>query len=241
MSAQALREILATDTVEAARALLGHILVRRGPGHLLRAGRIVETEAYTCDDPASHSFRGATARNRSMFCSPGAAYVYLIYGMHCCLNVVSGEEGRGEAVLIRALEPVEGLEAMREARAAARMRRSRSAPDGRSSGNGTAGGAISGERLRTTTWLCSGPGKLCQALSIDRSFDGVDLFGDAASLRGEASGRTDRTPDDSLVIVPDGFEPPQEIVSATRIGIRESADLPRRFYCAESPHVSRRG
>ncbi len=231
MSPQALREILAGDTVEAARSLIGHVLFRRGPGNMLRTGRIVETEAYTCDDPASHSYRGKTARNSSMFCAPGTAYVYLIYGIHYCLNVVTGEKGSGEAVLIRAIEPLEGIEAMRSARTGSPpghdgsetlTEKTDRTPATASKGTGT-----------PPAWLCSGPGKLCQALSIDRSFDRIDLL-----ARGQP-GHPGAERSDRIGILPDQYEPADSIIAAPRIGIRKSAELPRRFFSAESPHVSR--
>lgn len=106
----------------------------------------METEAYTRDDPASHSFRGRTARNASMFLPPFRAYVYRSYGVHFCLNVTSGEEGVGEAVLIRALLPIEGLPVMRRNRGGV--------PDRR---------------------LANGPGNLCAALAIDHGLDGHNL------------------------------------------------------------------
>ena len=152
-SLQALRPIepafVAGDAVSAARALLGTLVVRddRGKRHL---GRIVETEAYAGrDDRASHARAGRTQRTAVMFGPPGVAYVYLVYGMHHCLNVVCGPTGVASAVLIRALEPVAGLERMRE-------RRGRTAgPDER---------------------VAAGPARLCQALGIDRSFGGDDLL-----------------------------------------------------------------
>lgn len=122
--------------MEAARAILGLIVVS-DLGGVRTAGRIIETEAYLQSDPASHSHRGKTARNAPMFGPPGHAYVYFTYGNHWCLNFVTAPEGQGEAVLIRALQPLMGLDTMRE-------RRSQSHP----------------------AQLASGPGKLCQALGI---------------------------------------------------------------------------
>jgi DNA-3-methyladenine glycosylase len=110
------------------------------------AARIVETEAYEPDDPASHAFRGETARNSVMFGEPGHLYVYFTYGMHFCMNAVTGRAGEGMAVLLRAAEPIDGVDEMRRRRG----------------------------RLRDRE-LCSGPAKLCQAFGIDRSFDGADL------------------------------------------------------------------
>jgi DNA-3-methyladenine glycosylase len=126
--------------------LLGRVLVRKLPsGELLRA-RIVETEAYEPDDPASHSFRGPTRRNAAMFGRPGHLYVYFTYGMHWCMNVVTGPVGHGSAVLLRAAEPLEGLEAMVEARGIGRVRD-----------------------------LCRGPARWAQAFAVTGEQDGLDL------------------------------------------------------------------
>jgi DNA-3-methyladenine glycosylase len=128
-------------SVELAPELLGKLVV-----HGDRAGRIVEVEAYRRDDPASHAFAGPTRRNATMFGPPGHLYVYFSYGVHWCANVVCGAQD-GQAVLLRALAPVDGLDAMRAARPAARRDRD----------------------------LASGPGRLTQALGIDVAFDGADL------------------------------------------------------------------
>jgi DNA-3-methyladenine glycosylase len=136
------------DTVEVARALLGCVVWREIDGALL-AGRIVETEAYLgANDPASHARRGLRSeRNASMYLAGGHAYVYFTYGMHYCFNVVTAEEGIAEAVLIRALEPVAGVDRMKSNR----------------------------PKAKNAFDYASGPGKLCMALGIDRELDGARL------------------------------------------------------------------
>jgi DNA-3-methyladenine glycosylase len=137
-------------TVEVARQLLGRYLVRIDAAGV-RAGMILETEAYVGpDDKASHASRGRTPRTSVMFGPAGFAYVYLVYGMHHCLNVVTEQEGYPAAVLIRAVEPSEGM---------ALMQKERPAPDVRR--------------------LTNGPGKLCQAFGIDRRLNGLDMCGEA--------------------------------------------------------------
>ena len=166
-----------------------------------RAARIVEVEAYAgADDPASHAFRGRTARNATMFGPPGHLYVYFTYGMHWCANAVCGPDGSSSAVLVRAAAPLAGLEAMFAARPAARRERD----------------------------LCSGPAKLCQALGVDRTFDGVDLAG-----TGPVGGHR------SVTILDDGTPPPRRPGRSPRIGIRVAVDVPWRWFVAGDPNVSR--
>jgi DNA-3-methyladenine glycosylase len=139
------RAFFARPSPVVARDLLGRLLVRRLPEVTL-VGRIVECEAYQEDDPASHSYRRPTNRTQVMFGRPGHLYVYFTYGMHYCMNVVTGAEGEGSAVLLRAVEPLEGLEWMRERRG-----------------------------LLDVMSLCRGPARLTQAYGIGRAHNGMDL------------------------------------------------------------------
>jgi DNA-3-methyladenine glycosylase len=179
-----------------ARALLGKIVARRFEGVWL-SGRIVETEAYFGeDDPAAHSFAGKTARNAVLFGPPGFAYVYFIYGMYSCLNVSCEPDGRAGGVLIRALEPLAGLDVM------ARLR-----------------GLSASAKPQLLT---SGPGRLCQALSIARaSHNGLDF----TSAKSE------------LQILDDGFQP-ATILATPRIGIRKAVERPHRFVIEGNAFVS---
>ena len=182
------REFYCVDSRDLAPLLLNKLLVRGG-----RAGRIVEVEAYAgAADPASHAFRGRTARNATMFGPPGRLYVYFSYGVHWCANVTCGN---GNAVLLRALAPLDGLDEMRADRPAARRDRD----------------------------LANGPGKLGQALGIDRQLDGADLV----------------TGDRGIVVVDDGTRPPAVPVATPRIGISVATERALRFYVPGDENVSR--
>lgn len=157
MSEKIPTEFYLRDTVTVARDLLGCVLWRR-IGRSVMAGRIVETEAYLgANDPASHARRGLrSARNASMYLKGGHAYVYFTYGMHWCLNVVTQEEDTAEAVLLRAVEPIRGIDAMRARR----------------------------PKAKRDFDLTNGPGKICMAMDIDRSLDGERLDGDRLYVTG---------------------------------------------------------
>jgi DNA-3-methyladenine glycosylase len=180
--------LYARSVHDVARDLLGCV-VRHGDA----AGRIVEVESYHESEPACHAYVGLTPRTHTLFGPPGRAYVYRSYGIHALLNAVAEPEGVGAAVLIRALEPLAGLEAMRERR-----------------------------RLQRAEELCSGPGRLTQALGIGLELNGSSLVeGPIEVLAREAGARRPR------------------VVSGERVGITKAADLPWRFCDAESRHVSR--
>ena len=182
------RAFFARPVVEVARDLVGCVVSHDGA-----SGVIVETEAYHQSEPACHAFVGLTPRTRTLFGPPGRAYVYRSYGIHACLNTVCEEEGTGAAVLIRALEPLAGVDDMRARRGLGR-------PED----------------------LCSGPGKLTQALAIELRHDGADLAAGPLAVHAPRAGR----------------ERPV-LVTGPRVGITKAADLPWRFCAAGNAHVSR--
>ena len=171
------RAYLAGDVVGSARALLGALLVRDDASGR-RVGLIVEVEAYAGpEDAASHARFGPSGRSSVMFGPAGVAYVYLVYGMHHCLNVVTGPRGAPSAVLVRAVEPLEGADLMRASRAAAAIAGRRSPPRD----------ALALERARidglAAARLASGPALVSAAFGLDRSWTGVDLCGASSPLR----------------------------------------------------------
>lgn len=179
------RDFFARSVHEAAPDLIGATLLVDGVG-----GPIVEVEAYDQEDPASHAFRGRTPRNAVMFGPPGFAYVYRSYGIHWCLNVVCDIEGRGEAALVRALQPTHGIEKMRARR-----------------------GDVADRAL------CSGPGRLCQALAVTGDHDGMPLDEQPfALLERDAEA---------------------EILTGPRIGITQAVERTWRYGLAGSPSLSR--
>lgn len=175
------RDFYSRNTLEVAKDLLGCKLVRKD-GNKLFSGIIVETEAYTQDDPACHAYRGKTPRAKTLFGKPGLSYVYFIYGMYHCFNVVTEPEETAGAVLIRALEPIN--------------------PD-----TGT-----------------NGPGKLCKVLNITKELNEVDM-----------------TAVGSILWIEKGIKiPSSEIITTTRIGIKQATDYPWRFYVKDNPFVSKK-
>lgn len=186
------RSFFARPSTAVAPDLLGRILVRRLFDGTRLVVRLVEVEAYGPDDPASHAFRGPTPRNLVMFGVPGHLYVYFTYGMHFCSNVVTGRLDEGSAVLLRAAEPLAGLETM------------------------AANRGVESRRL-----LCSGPGRLTQALAIGRAENGADLIrGGEVSLRaGEPL-------------------PPRRIARSSRVGVNVGAGARWRYFERDSPFRS---
>jgi len=187
------------ELLDVARDLLGKIIVKAG-GNKILAGKIVEVEAYHGDsDEAAHSYGGITKRNEIMFEAGGYLYVYFTYGAHHCCNVVTGKRGQGTAVLIRAVEPVEGIDSMIKNRFGRKLKNDKEIFN-----------------------LTSGPGKVCQAFSIDRTYSGIDLTGNKIFI---LNGEKIKS---------------KEIGVSKRIGIARSVDLLWRFFIKNSPYLSRK-
>ena len=213
----------------AAPLLLGCTLTRtitlNGEKHKLVA-RIVETEAYDQDDPASHAFGGPSDRNAAMFGPAGHLYVYVSYGMHHCCNVVCGPEGFGSGCLVRAIEPLEGVEVMRELREAGRAGKAQAANAGLGHEEALTGheaeqaGRARKHPLKLRD-LTNGPGKVCAALGIDKALYGHDLTVEPLVL--------DFTP----------LLPGETIGCSPRVGISKNADAPKRYFIEGNAFVSR--
>jgi DNA-3-methyladenine glycosylase len=185
-----------------ARDLIGKTIVRRLDNSSYLRGIIVETEAYGgLKDPASHAYGGLTKRNEAMFGEAGYTYVYFTYGFHHCLNIVTGKIGDAQAVLIRAIEPIEGLGSMRKFR---------------------------GNKISDID-LTSGPGKICQALNIDRSLNKVDVTSSSSPIYLE------EMPNDSAKQVIN-----RKIATSPRIGISSGTENKWRFFDASSKYISHR-
>ena len=184
------RAELPVDTIELAQYLIGKTLVHKLPTARL-SGVIVETEGYPPGDAAGHAFRGKTRGNQSLFLGPGYCYVYFTYGSSFMVNVTSEEPGVGAGVLLRALEPLEGIEIMQRFR-----------------------------KMTRTRDIARGPGRLAQAMQIDKRYDGVDLCAGEALWLGTAARR----------IGP--------ICSSTRIGLTREVHRKRRFFESGNPYVS---
>lgn len=189
------REFFERDTVTAARELVGQILVRKTPQGVCR-GIVVETEAYLGkNDPAAHSYKGSRERTRALYGEKGCAYIYLIYGMYSCLNVSSGETEEPECILIRAVEPIDGIDIMSTNRKTDKIRN-----------------------------LCSGPGKLCMAMDIDRSLYGTDMCDGESEIYFEMG-------------------EPLETAASPRINVDyagEAAKWPLRFTAKDNLFISKR-
>ncbi len=189
-----MKNLFDSDTLTVAKNLLGYTLVHESVEGIT-AGIIVETEAYLQNDPACHAYRRKSVRNAPMFGEAGTIYVYQIYGMHFCVNISTNEKDVGEAVLIRALQPTIGIELMQERR-----------------------------KTDVLKNLCSGPGKLVQALGIHKQMNDWHIMDS-----------------DLKIIAPIAQMPNDEIITTTRIGITQGVDLPYRFYLKNNKFVSKKG
>ncbi len=202
------RSFYLRPTVLVAKALLGKYFVRNYRGKKL-ISKIVETEAYCEGDPASHSYRGKTKRNEVMFWRGGHLYVYFTYGMHFCANVVTREEGVGEAVLIRAVEPIEGKDIMMKNRFSSRRFTIHRSPVNQLTTH------------HSLMNLTNGPAKFCQAFGVGRKENGIDLLGNEIFI---ASGEK---------------IPASKIGTSSRIGIKNGTEKKWRFFVKGNNWVSK--
>lgn len=242
------RDELPHDTIKLARFLIGKVVVHDLPCGRL-SGRIVEAEAYPPGDPAGHHFRGPTPRIRSMYLHPGHAYVFFNYGAHFMLNVASEPEGVAGGILIRALEPLDGVEWMRRHRGAKLRREKIGATSkvplnsaGRITEENTdlASGKTGRKKELRLVDLTRGPGRVAAALQIDRRHDGVDLCGATSALWLGELVESERVPNSDAVSGRRAArKDARRIVAKTvRVGISQAADKLLRFYERGNPFVS---
>lgn len=190
-----LQKILQLETTEVAKKLLGHYLISK-QNNVNIIGKIVETEAYLENDEAAHSFNGKTKRNLAMYAKAGTCYVYISYGLHYCMNIVTTHPDKGEAVLIRALEPISGIKQMQINRSKTNL-----------------------------IDLCSGPGKLTQALGISLKDNNKDLLSRNSQFYLSYNNHLiDET----------------QIVATPRVGISKAKEKPYRFYIRDNKFISRK-
>ena len=220
------RDFYLQDTLDVARRLLNCLLIHDSADGLT-IGRVSETEAYTHDDPACHAFTRKTLRNAAMFGPPGHAYTHLNYGLHWCLNAVTAPEHIAEAVLIRAVEPLVGVELMRQRRGleAETDKETERQEDRERTVEEEA--KLAKTRAKLGQFLCGGPGKLTAAFGISSAYNHFDL-----------------TTGQQLWLAPPleqiGYAAPEVIVATGRIGITKAADYPWRFYIRHDPYISRK-
>jgi DNA-3-methyladenine glycosylase len=203
------RSFYLRSTLQVARDLLGKHIVRK-VGTILLIGKIVEVEAYCKGDPASHAFHGRTKRNDVMFWEGGHLYVYFTYGMHFCANIVTGNEGIGEAVLIRAIEPLTGIDVMTKYRFANLSRTQ----------CGISVSRRQSHNHQSLINLTNGPAKFCQAFNISRKENGADLIGS------------------EIIIIEEKTKTTSSIGRSARIGIRSGVEKKWRFFIKGNPWVS---
>lgn len=234
------------DTLVVAKRLLNCLLVHDSPEGLT-VGRISETEAYTHDDPACHAFTRKTTRNAAMFGPPGHAYLHLNYGLHWCFNAVTAPEHIAEAVLVRALQPLVGVEL---------MRKRRGLPEEEPVSDRTDAAFLAKQIVKTGNFLCGGPGKLSVAMGITASLNTLDLtaghtlwiapplasigYAVPEPLTPTESAEQQETIQHSENAASSETIHSENIFATTRIGITKAADYPWRFYLRNEPYISKK-
>ena len=223
------RDFYLEPTPGVAKSLLNCLLISESADGCV-VGRITETEAYTHDDPACHAFRGMTPRNAPMFGTPGFSYVYFTYGMHFCFNVVTAMEGFGEAVLIRAVEPLEGWELMARRRSLILEEETWRSEEGKKGRHEVPTPdpmhITTSSNIKMAKRLCGGPAMLCQAFGFGKEHNSLDLTaGEGVWITSPAA--ENREADST------------QILSTPRIGISINKDVLWRFTLRDDPYTSR--